>query len=473
MPASSFDCIVLGAGPGGYVCAIRAAQLGLRVALVEKRASQDKVRLGGTCLHVGCIPSKALLDSSEHVTNAKHHFAEHGIGVGTLSIDLGVMHQRKQKVVTSLADGLDFLMKKHGITVLRGTGSVRPGPAVQVAMADGSVVEHAARAVVLAMGSQPTALPSLPFDGNRIISSDQAIALPTIPKRLVVVGGGAIGLELGSVWSRLGSAVTVLEYLPQVCPFLDADIAKELSRVLTRQGLDIRVSTQVTGYQARGEAGVVLAKDAAGAPVEYAADQVLVAVGRRPATEGSGLREAGVALDERGRVVIDDGFRTSLAGVYAIGDLVRGPMLAHKAEEEGVAVAEILAGQVDTSDHHLIPSVVYTWPEVASIGITERDAAAAGTRVRVGRFPFRNLGRAKAAGEADGLVKVIADAQTDRVLGAAIVGPRASDLLAEITAVMAFGGSSEDIARTCHAHPTFSEAVREAALDTLGRVIQG
>ncbi|MBA2479777.1 MAG: dihydrolipoyl dehydrogenase [Planctomycetes bacterium] len=467
----SFDLIIVGSGPGGYVCAIRAAQLGLSVAIVEKRADGGKPRLGGTCLNVGCIPSKALLDSSEHFTNATKHFADHGIDVGKPAIDVARMMKRKDKVVGSLVDGIAFLMKKNRVTVLSGTGRLISAGVVDVTAADGTTERHQAKHVVLAMGSVPVALPFLTYDGSTIVSSDQAIAFDRVPEKLLVVGGGVIGLELGSVWARLGSDVTVIEFLPQICPFLDADVARELQKVLTRQGLKFHLETKVSGVEMRGGKPTLVASDSAGKAMSFPGDKVLVSVGRRPFSDG--LEQAGIALDERKRVKTDHDFRTNLPGVYAIGDLIAGPMLAHKAEEEGIALAELLAGQKNVIDHALIPNVVYTWPEVATIGITEADARSQKREVRVGRFAFAANGRAKAAGDTDGFVKIIADAKTDRVLGAAILGPRASDLLAEITAVMAFGGSSEDIARTCHAHPTFSEAVKEAALDCLGRVIHG
>ncbi|MBA3707292.1 MAG: dihydrolipoyl dehydrogenase [Planctomycetes bacterium] len=469
MPA--FDLIVIGAGPGGYVCAIRAAQLGLKVAIVEKRANAGKVRLGGTCLNVGCIPSKALLDSSEHFANASRHFAEHGIDVGKPAIDVGRMMKRKDKVVSTLVDGLSYLMKKNQVTVLTGTGRLLGAGSVEVTAGDGKTETHHAKHVVLAMGSVPIALPFLSYDGSAIVSSDQAIAFDRVPGKLLVVGGGVIGLELGSVWSRLGAQVTVIEFLPQLCPFLDPDVARELQKVLTKQGLEIHLETKVTGVEMAAGKPTLLATDKTGTALRLPGDQVLVAVGRRPLSDG--LEQAGVKLDDKKRVATDRDFRTNIPGVFAIGDLIAGPMLAHKAEEEGIAVAELIAGQKNTLDHDLIPNVVYTWPEVATVGMTEGDAAKRGTKVRVGRFNFAANGRAKAAGESDGFVKLIADAATDRVLGAAILGPRASDLLAEITAVMSFGGSSEDIARTCHAHPTFSEAIKEAALDCQGRIIHG
>ncbi len=468
---AAYDLIIIGAGPGGYVCAIRAAQLGMKVAIVEKRVDAGKTRLGGTCLNVGCIPSKALLDSSEKFYEAGKHLADHGIAVGTPTIDVAKMLGRKDKVVTGLTDGIAFLMKKNKIDVLAGRGEVLGTGKVAVTAADGAKAEHGAKHIVLAMGSVPIALPFLPFDGKDVVSSDQAIAFPQVPKHLLVVGGGVIGLELGSVWAKLGAKVTVIEFLPQICPFLDGDVAKELQKSLTRQGLAFSLETKVTGLTRNGADLVLAGTDKDGKPVTFTGDKVLVAVGRRPCTENSGLEAAGVALTERKRVKTDHDFRTSLTGVYAIGDLIDGPMLAHKAEEEGVTLAEVLAGQKSVLDHDLIPNVIYTHPEVASVGLTEAEAKKQGRAVKVGRFVFAGNGRAKAAGETEGFVKIVADAKTDRVLGGAIIGPRASDLLAEITTTMVYGGSSEDIARTCHSHPTFSEAVKEAALDVLGRVL--
>jgi dihydrolipoamide dehydrogenase len=469
----TFDLIVIGAGPGGYVCAIRAAQLGLSVAIVEKRGAEaGKPKLGGTCLNVGCIPSKALLDSSERFHDAKHRFAEHGIAASP-TIDIATMLARKDKVVSSLVTGVDFLMKKNKITVLAGTGKLLGQGRVAVVDTAGAAVEHQCKHVVLAMGSLPVELPFLKFDGATVVSSDQAIAFPAVPKRLAVVGGGVIGLELGSVWARLGSQVTVVEFLPEVCPFLDGDVAKELRKVLGKLGIQFLLSTKVGGCAVQGGEAVLSATGDDGKPVEIRADKVLVAVGRRPVVEGAGIEEVGVRLTEKKRVAVDASFRTSVPGVYAIGDLIDGPMLAHKAEEEGVAVAEHLAGHKITIDHHLIPNVIYTWPEVASIGLTEADAKAKGRAVKIGKYPFNALGRAKASGDVDGFVKIISDATTDRVLGASIIGPRASDLLPEIVTTMTYGGSSEDIGRTCHGHPTFSEAVKEAALGVLGRTING
>jgi dihydrolipoamide dehydrogenase len=466
----NYDVLVIGAGPGGYVCAIRAAQLGMKVGIIEKRAEGTKTRLGGTCLNVGCIPSKALLDSSEKFYEARKHLAEHGIGV-TPTLDVATMLARKDKVVTGLTDGIAYLMKKNKIEVLAGRGEVLGSGQAAVIAADGSKVEHTAKHIVLAMGSLPIALPFLPFDGVDVVSSDQAIAFPQVPKHLLVVGGGVIGLELGSVWAKLGAKVTVIEFLPQICPFLDGDVAKELQKALTKHGVAFSLETKVTGLTRNGAELVLAGTDKDGKAVTFSGDKILVAVGRRPCIENTGLEAAGVTLTERKRVKTDHDFRTNLAGVYAIGDLIDGPMLAHKAEEEGVTLAEILAGQKNVLDHALIPNVVYTHPEVATVGLTEAEAAKQGLKIKVGKFFFAGNGRAKAAADTDGFVKIIADAVTDKVLGGAIIGPRASDLLAEITTTMVYGGSSEDIARTCHSHPTFSEAVKEAALDTIGRAL--
>ncbi|MDW8372555.1 MAG: dihydrolipoyl dehydrogenase [Planctomycetota bacterium] len=459
-----YDVLIIGGGPGGYACALRAAQLGLSVALVEKRGGAQ-ASLGGTCLHVGCIPSKALLDSSERFWAARHDAAAHGIVVEP-RLDLAAMMRRKQEVVETLARGLDGLMRKHRIAVLAGRGEVLAAGRVRVTASDGRASEHAARHIVLATGSEPISLPVLPCDGERIVTSDQAIAFREVPPRLLVIGGGAIGLELGSVWARLGSAVTVLEATEEVCPFLDADVAAALRQALTRQGLQIHCRVRVSGGERRGETVLVRGEGPEG-PRQWEAERVLVAVGRRPHLDGIGP----VALTERGRVRVDEQLRTSVPGIWAIGDVVEGPMLAHKAEEEGIAVAERIAGRRPLVDHDLIPSVVYTEPEAASVGRGEARCRAEGRAVRVGRFPFAANGRARAAGQSEGFVKVIAEAESDRLLGVAIVGPRAADLIGIAAAHLAYGGSSEDIARTCLPHPTASEALREAALAALGRAL--
>ncbi len=460
-----FDLVVIGAGPGGYVAAIRAAQLGLAVACVDRRAA-----LGGTCLNVGCIPSKALLDSSELYAQAKNRLGEYGIQAGDVQLDLPAMMARKDRVVKGLTDGIAFLFKKNHVKFVQG--SARLGGSGKVIVQRGgeaSVLD--AKAVLLATGSEPASLPALPFDGANIVSSTEALAFAKVPAHLIVVGGGYIGLELGSVWSRLGSKVTVVEFLPRLLAQGDAEIAGLLHKALAKQGLAIQLETKVLGASAQGGRVIVNARHG-NDDVLFQGDKVLVAVDRRPCTAGLGLEEAGVKLEEKtGRVVTDEGYQTTAPGVYAIGDLVAGPMLAHKAEEEGIAVAERLAGHRTRVNYDAIPSVIYTWPEVASVGRTEEQVKESGREYRVGKFPFAANGRARCLGETEGLVKMIADAKTDRLLGVHIFGPRASELIAEAVAVMEFGGSAEDIARTCHAHPTLSEAVREAALAVDRRAI--
>ena len=460
-----YDVIVIGAGPGGYVCAIRAAQLGMKVACIDKRQA-----LGGTCLNIGCIPSKALLDSSEHFAYTRNRLARHGVKVGDVKLDLAAMMSRKDKVVKGLTDGVAFLFKKNKITPVHGSARLgTPGQVVVKGPKDETVLE--AKHIILATGSEPASLPALPFDGTHIVSSTEALAFDKVPAHLIVVGGGYIGLELGSVWARLGAKVTVLEFLPQLLPLNDRETADALHKALARQGLTFHLDTKVTAASVQGGEVIVNAQSG-GKEVTFPGDKVLVAVGRRPYTTGLGLKEAGVGFDERsGRVQVDDHFRTNVPGVYAIGDLITGPMLAHKAEDEGIALAEQLAGMKTQVNHEAIPSVIYTHPELAAVGQTEEQVKAAGREYRVGKFPFAANGRARCLDEIDGFVKVIADAKTDRVLGVHILGPRASDLIAEAVSVVEFAGSSEDIARTCHAHPTLSEAVREAALAVDGRAI--
>ncbi len=460
--AESFDVIVIGAGPGGYVCAIRAAQLGLKVACVEKRAT-----LGGTCLNVGCIPSKALLQSSENFHEAGHGFAAHGIVIESVKLDLAKMQARKAEVVGANVKGVEFLFKKNKVTWLRGAGRITAPGAVEVA---GET--YAAKHIVIATGSESTPLPGIEVDEKTIVTSTGALELDRVPGHLVVIGGGVIGLELGSVWNRLGAKVTVVEFLDRLIPGNDGEIAKQFERVLTRQGLKFRLSTKVTKAE-KTDAGVVLTTESVkdGKIDTITADVVLLAIGRRPHVEALGLDAIGVALDPRGRIVTDAHYATNVAGIYAIGDVIAGPMLAHKAEDEGVAVAEILAGQHGHVNYEAIPGVVYTFPEIASVGATEEQLKAAGTAYKVGKFPFTANGRARAMGSMDGLVKILADATTDRVLGAHILGPDAGTLIAEIALAMEFGASSEDIARTCHAHPTLNEAVKEAALAVEGRAL--
>ncbi len=455
----SFDLIVIGAGPGGYVCAFRAAQLGLRVALVDKRST-----LGGTCLNVGCIPSKALLHSSEHFAFAQRHAAAHGIKVGPVALDLPALLKRKDEVVAKNVGGLALLAKARKVTVLTGTARFTSPRVLEIAVTapDGSPAptrQVTAPNIVIATGSAPVELPFLKFDGQTVVSSNHAISFPSVPRRLVVVGGGAIGLELGSVWSRLGSEVTVVEFLPKIVAAYDDDIVRAFARLLTKQGLRLETGAKVTGF-----AGGVLTAEREGQRLEFPADQVLVAVGRRPYTDGLGLDAAGVNLDAKQRVVVDDHLRTSAAGVWAIGDVVAGPMLAHKAEEDGAAVAEWIAGKAGHINWDLVPAIVYTEPEVAGVGLGEDAAKAAGRAVNIGRFNFAANGRAIAADTADGYVKIIADAKTDRILGAQILGHGAGELISEVVTHMEYGGSAEDLGRTIHAHPTMSEALKEAGL---------
>ncbi|HWG45723.1 MAG TPA: dihydrolipoyl dehydrogenase [Gemmataceae bacterium] len=466
MMAERYDLVVIGAGPGGYVAAIRAAQLGMSVACVEKRST-----LGGACLNVGCIPSKALLDSSELYAQAKTHFDKHGIQVGQLRLDLAAMLARKDRVVKGLTDGVAFLFKKNKITSYVGAGRLKGEGKIAVKSASAEEIILEAKHILLATGSEPVSLPSLPFDGTSIVSSTEALAFERVPQHLIIVGGGYIGLELGSVWNRLGAKVTVLEFLPHILPLSDGEIADLLYRSLSKQGLTFHLETKVTGAGAQGGQVHVNATHK-GKDDLFQGDKVLVAVGRRPYTMGLGLREIGLHPDERtGRLAVDENFETNVKGVYAIGDLIAGPMLAHKAEEDGVACVERLKGMKTHVNYDTVPSVVYTWPEVASVGPTEEQIKASGREYRVGRFPFSANPRARCMDETEGLVKVIADARTDRLLAVHIIGPRASELIAECVTVMEFSGSAEDIARICHSHPTLSEAVREAALAVDRRAI--
>ena len=464
--ADSFDLIVIGAGPGGYVCAIRAAQLGLKVACVEKRST-----LGGTCLNIGCIPSKALLQSSENFHEVLHGFKEHGIDVEGVTLDLAQMQRRKASVVEANVKGVEFLFRKNKVTWLKGeallVSSGEEGVRVRVAGE-----EYLAKDVVVATGSESIQLSGVPVDEKRIVTSTGALELDAVPGHLVVIGGGYIGLELGSVWHRLGAAVTVVEYLDRLVPGMDGEVGKTFERVLGKQGLAFRLSTKVTGARLDGE-GVVLSVEpaAGGAAEEIRADVVLVAIGRRPLTAGLGLGRVGVALDERGFVRTDEHYATNVAGVRAIGDVRGGLLLAHKAEEEGVACAELIAGKAGHVNYGVIPGVVYTWPEVASIGRTEEQLRADGVEYAVGRFPFAANGRARAMGATEGFVKILADKRTDRILGAHIIGPDAGTIIAELATAMEFEASSEDVARICHAHPSLNEAVKEAALAVGGRAL--
>ena len=463
MAEGGFDLVVIGSGPGGYVAAIRAAQLGMRVACVEKYPA-----LGGTCLNVGCIPSKALLDSSEHFSLARHGFAAHGILV-TPTLDLPAMMKRKDGVVRDLTRGIDGLFRKNKIERQTGTGRILDAGTVEVTAADGA--HHVAtRRILIATGSKPARLPGVAIDDARIVHSTHALALPAVPPRLTVIGAGAIGLELGSVWLRLGSEVTVVEIAERILPGMDAGSAGLLQKLLARQGMRFELGASVVAARA-SDAGVALTVRRGETANETTCDVLLVAIGRRPYTEGLGLDEAGVARDERGRVVVDADYATNVAGIFAIGDVIAGPMLAHKAEEEGIAAVERMAGLAGHLRYDCIPNVVYTWPELASVGASEEELKARGVAYRTGVFPFLANGRARAMGERDGQVKILADAATDRILGAHLLGPRASDLIAELALAMEMEASAEDVARSVHAHPTLPEAIKEAALAAGGRAI--
>ncbi len=462
--ADRYDVIVIGAGPGGYVAAIRAAQLGLKTACVESRGS-----LGGTCLNIGCIPSKALLQSSEKFAEAKHALTEHGVKVGDVALDLGAMMGRKDKVVTTLTRGVEFLFRKNKVDWLKGKGRIAAPRRVVITGADGDAREIEATSIIIATGSESAPLPGIGIDEKRIVSSTGALSLDRVPDRLTVIGGGYIGLELGSVWQRLGAKVTVVEVLDHIVPNMDRELGVALQRVLTRSGIDFKLGTKLVDIR---EANDGLSLELEGTePQALAADVVLVSIGRRPYTDGLGLEAVGVARDEHGRVVVDDGFATNIPGIYAIGDVIRGPMLAHKAEEEGISLAERLAGQRSHVDYDAIPAVIYTWPEVASVGKTEEELKAATIPYRTGKFPFTANPRARTNGYTEGFVKILAESETDRVLGVHIIGPDAGTLIAEATLAKEFGASVEDIARTCHAHPTLSEALKEAALAVDGRAI--
>ena len=462
--ADRYDVVIIGAGPGGYVAAIRAAQLGFRTACIESRGS-----LGGTCLNIGCIPSKALLQSSEKFTEAGHAFAEHGVKVGDISLDLGAMMSRKDKVVTTLTRGVEFLFRKNKIDWLKGKARIAAPGRIVLTGSDGGAHEIEANSIIIATGSDSTRLPGIDIDEKRIVSSTGALSLDRVPKRLVVIGGGYIGLELGSVWQRLGARVTVVEVLDHIVPNMDRELGSALQRVLARSGIEFMLSTKLAGIGERQD-GLVLELEGTGRQT-LAADVVLVSVGRRPYTDGLGLEEVGVARDQGGRIIVDDGFATNVSGIYAIGDVIRGPMLAHKAEEEGIALVERLAGQKSHVDYDAVPAVIYTWPEVASVGNTEEELKAAGVSYRTGKFPFTANPRARSNGYTEGFVKILAEAETDRVLGVHIIGPDAGTLIAEAALAKEFGASAEDIARTCHAHPTLSEALKEAALAVGGRAI--
>ena len=456
---NSFDVVIIGSGPGGYVAAIRCAQLGFKTAIIEKYST-----LGGTCLNVGCIPSKALLASSHHYSDISH-FAEHGIEVtGEVKVNLEKMIARKQAVVDQTCSGVKFLMDKNKITVLEGLGSFVDATHVAVAKADGTSETIEGKNIIIATGSKPSNLPFIKLDKERIITSTEALKLKEVPKHLIIIGGGVIGIELGQVYLRLGAQVSVVEYLDRIIPGMDASLSKELTKVLKKQGMKFYVSHKVKSVERTGDGVVVQAENAKGETITLQGDYSLVSVGRRPYTDGLNADKAGVKITDRGMVEVNDHLQTSVSNIYAIGDVVRGAMLAHKAEEEGTMVAEILAGQKPHIDYNLIPGVVYTWPEVAAVGQTEEQLKAAGVEYKAGSFPFKALGRARAGGDLDGFVKILADAKTDEVLGVHMIGARCADLIAEAVTAMEFKASAEDISRISHAHPTFAEAIKEAAL---------
>ena len=467
--SDTYDLVVVGGGPGGYVAAIRAAQLGLRTALVEKRGA-----LGGTCLNVGCIPSKALLQSSHHFEVASKEFQHHGIMAKGLSVDLKAMLARKDKVVFDLTQGIEFLMKKNKVDYVKGAGRIAKAGEVAVAPVEktGKKQTLKAETILVATGSEVTPLKGVDIDEKQIVSSTGALDLKEVPKTLIVIGAGVIGLELGSVWRRLGAKVTVVEFLDHILPGMDGDISKHGQRILAKQGLEFRLSSKVTGAKAAKD-GVTLAMEPVqgGKQETLKADVVLVAVGRRPYTEGLGLKEAGVELDQRGFVKVDEDFQTNVEGIYAIGDVIGGAMLAHKAEDEGAVAVEIIAGQSGHIDYDAIPGIVYTWPEVAALGKTEEALKKAGIAYKAGKFPFTANSRARCNADTDGFVKILADAKTDRVLGCHIIGPEAGDIIQEVVVAMELSASAEDIARICHGHPGLSEAIKEAALGVGGRAI--
>ncbi len=461
----NFDVVIIGSGPGGYVSAIRCAQLGLKTALIERYST-----LGGTCLNVGCIPSKALLDSSEHFHNAVHTFQEHGIDLKSEpKVNLKQMIKRKQDVVTQTVGGINFLMKKNKITVIHGHGSFENNNTISVKHDDGKTTTLQTKNTIIATGSKPASLPFISIDKKRIITSTEALELTEVPKHLIIIGGGVIGLELGSVYGRLGAKVSVVEFMDSIIPTMDRTMGKELQKSLKKNNFEFYLSHKVKEVTAKGKNVTVKADDPKGGELVLEGDYVLVAVGRKPYTENLGLEKAGVLMDDRGRVAVDAHLQTNVPGIYAIGDVVKGAMLAHKAEEEGVFVAETIAGQKPHINYNLIPGVVYTWPEVASVGQTEEQLKESGVSFKVGSFPFKASGRARASMDLDGLIKVLAHSETDEILGVHMIGPRAADLIAEAVVAMEFRASAEDIGRISHAHPTFTESFKEAALDATGK----
>jgi dihydrolipoamide dehydrogenase len=461
---TNFDVVIIGSGPGGYVAAIRCAQLGFKTALVEKYET-----LGGTCLNVGCIPSKALLDSSEHYYKARKEFAEHGINLENLAVDFPKMVARKANVVDMTVKGIDFLMKKNEITVLRGVGSFETSTKINITDKEGNISQVETKYTMIATGSKPASLPFIKLDKERVMTSTEGLKLPEVPKHLLVIGGGIIGLELGSVYTRLGAKVTVIEYADKIAGSMDSEICKELQRVLKKQGMTIETSMKVNFVERKGDVVTVKAVNNQDKEEIFEGDYCLVAVGRKPYTDGLGLDKIGVTLDERGRIPTDHNLMTTCQNVYAIGDVIAGPMLAHKAEEEGVFVAETLAGQKPHINHDLIPGVCYTWPEAAGVGKTEDELKKNGTPYKAGKFPFKASGRARASNDTDGFIKVLAHAETDEIIGVQMIGARVADMIMQGAITMAYRGSAEDIAITCFGHPTFSEAFKEAALDATGK----
>ncbi len=459
-----FDVTIIGSGPGGYVAAIRCAQLGMKTAIIERYNA-----LGGTCLNVGCIPSKAMLDSSEHFHNATHTFTEHGIDVKDVKVNLKQMIKRKGDVVKQTSDGINFLMKKNKITVFNGHGSFVNSSTIEIAAADGTKTQVETSKTIIATGSKPSSLPGIEIDKKRIITSTEALVMTEVPKHMIIIGGGVIGLELGSVYARLGSKISVIEFTGGIISTMDASLGKELQKSLKKLGFEFYFSHKVTGANVKGKEVTVTADNAKGEKVEFKGDYCLVSVGRKPYTDNLGLDKAGVKLDNRGRIETDDHLQTNVPGIYAIGDVVKGAMLAHKAEEEGIFVAETMNGQKPHINYNLIPGVVYTWPEVAAVGFTEEQLKEKGAKYKVGSFPFKASGRARASMDTDGFVKVLADETTDEILGVHMIGPRAADMIAEAVVAMEYRASAEDISRMSHAHPTFTESMKEACLDATGK----